>query len=334
MGIYDFLCLPKWEGTKVQEELHHNKRPTLQRLLFYCTPPAAADVVIPNPTLEDLAVTTPNTKVLAKADASKKRRASTSWSSSSYVAKRNRFATTHSSSGSSRPNLFDEYIDDEESDDDPNACVEIPLITPIRSDATIPLGGNQGEGYAPSATEGSRGKSIADDCADIPSGSVSRPRGSTGSSSSVQDTAGDAIDKDFFLSLPGPYYANYPKDDIIGGSYEISLIDPFPTPGEMAQIEALSDEQLSRKMSILHCLIMSHGGELLARYRGLIKFHNDHVFYLKKQVTGLNEKVTASDVAFIKAKGKSKDRYKHSLAEKDAEILRLKASPPKFASFF
>ncbi|GKA89549.1 hypothetical protein Tco_0811361, partial [Tanacetum coccineum] len=55
MGIYDFLCLPEWTGAKVQEEPHLDVRPTLQRLLFYCTPPDAANVVIPNPTLEDLA---------------------------------------------------------------------------------------------------------------------------------------------------------------------------------------------------------------------------------------------------------------------------------------
>ncbi|GKE46550.1 hypothetical protein Tco_1477808, partial [Tanacetum coccineum] len=95
-------------GTKVQEELHHNKRLTLQRLPFYFTHHAAANAAIPDPTLEDLAATTPNTKVLAKAKASKKRKAS--------------------SSG-----------DGEESDDDPYACVEIPLITPIRFAATIPL---------------------------------------------------------------------------------------------------------------------------------------------------------------------------------------------------
>nr|GFD07345.1 hypothetical protein [Tanacetum cinerariifolium] len=28
------------------------------------------------------------------------------------------------------------------------------------------------------------------------------------------------------------------------------------------------------------------------------------------------------------------ESYKHSLAEKDAKILRLKSSPPEFASFF
>nr|GEW20141.1 hypothetical protein [Tanacetum cinerariifolium] len=39
MGIYDFLCLPEWTGAEVQEEPYLDVRSTLQRLLFYCTPP-------------------------------------------------------------------------------------------------------------------------------------------------------------------------------------------------------------------------------------------------------------------------------------------------------
>ncbi|GJS85964.1 hypothetical protein Tco_0752505 [Tanacetum coccineum] len=38
------------------------------RLPFYCTHPTTADAVILAPTLEDLAATTPSTKVLAKAE--------------------------------------------------------------------------------------------------------------------------------------------------------------------------------------------------------------------------------------------------------------------------
>ncbi|GKG58761.1 hypothetical protein Tco_0594531, partial [Tanacetum coccineum] len=63
MGIHDFLCLPEWTRTEVQEELHHDIRPTLQRLLFYCTPPATVDVAIPDPTSEDLAAGMPSAKV-------------------------------------------------------------------------------------------------------------------------------------------------------------------------------------------------------------------------------------------------------------------------------
>nr|GEX36715.1 hypothetical protein [Tanacetum cinerariifolium] len=70
MGIHDFLYLPEWTGSEVQEEIHHNVRPTLQRLPFYCTPTAAPNVVIIGHTQEDLDAATPSTKVLAKAEAS------------------------------------------------------------------------------------------------------------------------------------------------------------------------------------------------------------------------------------------------------------------------
>ncbi|GKF80161.1 hypothetical protein Tco_0238763, partial [Tanacetum coccineum] len=50
MGIHDFLCLPEWTGVEVQEEPHLDVRSTLQRLPFYCTPPAVVDAVISEPT--------------------------------------------------------------------------------------------------------------------------------------------------------------------------------------------------------------------------------------------------------------------------------------------
>nr|GEW35974.1 hypothetical protein [Tanacetum cinerariifolium] len=118
--------------------------------MIFCACLSGLDQTIPAPTPEDLVAANPNTKVLAKAEASKKQRASTSGSAPSQVAKRTRSATTHSSKSSARPNLFDDNDgDDEESDDDDDTCVEIPLITPIHSAATIGLGGNQGGGSTP-----------------------------------------------------------------------------------------------------------------------------------------------------------------------------------------
>ncbi|GKA88789.1 hypothetical protein Tco_0810553 [Tanacetum coccineum] len=110
-------------------------------------------------------------------------------------------------------------------------------------------------------------------------------------------------------------------------------------------------------MSVVHCLMMSLGGELLAQYRGLLKSHHEYV----QSVTDLNDKVLSSDVAFVKDKAKGKDRKKkikslsksldqltakvshlsfdlnqsrNVVAQKDAEVLRLRAFPPEFASFF
>ncbi|GJR80548.1 hypothetical protein Tco_0151333 [Tanacetum coccineum] len=58
------------------------------RLPFYYAPPAAADVAISDPTPVDLATGTPSAKVIANAEASKKRKASTSGLALSHVAKR------------------------------------------------------------------------------------------------------------------------------------------------------------------------------------------------------------------------------------------------------
>ncbi|GKD49558.1 hypothetical protein Tco_1278534 [Tanacetum coccineum] len=149
MGINDFLCLPEWTGDEVQEEPHLDVRPTLQRLPFYCTPPAAADAVIPDTTLEDLVVGTPSFKILAKAEASQKRKASTSRATSRRVAKRTRSALAQSSGSTTHPSLL---VDN--SDDDDDACVEIPLVNPIQSAAVIPSSRNQGGISASPAAEG------------------------------------------------------------------------------------------------------------------------------------------------------------------------------------
>ncbi|GJY27670.1 hypothetical protein Tco_0403437 [Tanacetum coccineum] len=160
MGIHDFLCLPE--------------------LPFYCTSPAAVDVVIPNPTLEDLVVGTLSSNILAKDEASQKRKASTSSTTLSHVAKCTRSALAQSSGITIRPSLFVGDSDDE-SDGDDDACVEIPLVTPLRSAAVISSLRNQD----------SRGKGIMVDDAATPSI--------------------DAIHADFFPFYAGPYYATYPQ---------------------------------------------------------------------------------------------------------------------------
>ncbi|GJW73355.1 hypothetical protein Tco_0132725, partial [Tanacetum coccineum] len=217
---------------------------------------------------------------------------------------------------------------------------------------------------------------------------------------------------DVFPFSPGPYYATYLEGGVVWNcefsheewdaphqptltiltkkvfkdpSIGKTMVNQFPTPGEMVRIEALSSDQLTTKMSVLHCLMMSHGGELLARYRGLLQSYHEYVQStdsrlkgyqekfasltglksqvpgLQRQIAGLNDKLSTFDAAFSKSKAKGKERKKKikSLtktldqlnvdvvrlsttlnqatileAEKDEEILWLKASPPEFVSFF
>ncbi|GKB54123.1 hypothetical protein Tco_0904876 [Tanacetum coccineum] len=308
-------------------------QPTFLRLPFYYTPPAAPDAVIPGPTQEDLAASTPSTKVLAKAEASKKRRASTFGTTLSQVAKRSRSATARSSGSFVRPNLLDDdYSVDDESDDDDDACVEIPLITHIRSAATI--------------------------LDDVVAGSYE-------------------VSREEWDGLHQPILSILTQEVFKDPNVCKTVVDQILTHRERVRIEALINDCLAGKISVLHCLMMSHGGELLARYICLLKTHHEYVQSansslnsfqqrltsfqgLESQVFGLNKlnglTVEAAHLASDLNQSRRSDAqqgyqivvaqtylgdiyaliegYKHSLVEKDVEILRLKASPIEFVSFF
>ncbi|GJS31290.1 hypothetical protein Tco_0491910 [Tanacetum coccineum] len=376
------------------------------------TPPAAADVAISDPTPKDLTAGTPSVKVMAKAEAFNKRKAFTFGSALSHVSMCTRSTTAYSSGSTSRSSLFVQDTNDDESDDE-NSCIEIRCLFP--SDLLLlsrlsRLEGTRARVLFPPllkviATKvfapplglhlllaysipyyfcfiDFRGKAIMSDATNVPSKGVGRSQAFIDSTPASRDPIGDAIDRDFFPFAPRPYYATYPEDGVVFGSYEVSLeewygphyptlnilikemfkdpsvcktaVDQFLTPMEMVWIESLFNDRLFRKMSVLHCLIMSYRGELLAQYRGLLKSHGEYV-------AALNDKVTAFDAVFVKVKTKGKDRKKkikslsrsldHATAKvtrlssnlnqarnieakKDAEILRFRASPPEFASFF
>ncbi|GKD06550.1 hypothetical protein Tco_1181524, partial [Tanacetum coccineum] len=287
-----------------------------------------------DPTLKDLVASTPSSNIVAKAEASQKRKASTSGATSSHVAKRTRSALAQSSSSTTRPSLF--VGDDDEIDD---ACVEITLITPLHSAAVIPSLGNQGRSFAAPTAEGSnpqdsRGKGVMVDVAAAPSAGASRSRPSSGPAPSFRNVSGDAIhmtSSSFLLVLTMPLII---WTVLLG----ITIVDQFPTPGEMVRVESLSDDQLTAKMSVMH-------------------WFTD----VRMVVSGLNDKLSSSDASFTKSKAKGKERKKkiksltksvdnlHSevaclfvalnqatvlKTEKDEEILRLKTIPLEFSSFF
>ncbi|GKC41437.1 hypothetical protein Tco_1059159, partial [Tanacetum coccineum] len=68
------------------------------------------------------------------------------------------------------------------------------------------------------------------------------------------------------------------------------VVDQFPTPGEMVRVEGLSDDQLTAKISVLHCMMMSHSGEILARYHGLNQSHHEYVLSTDSRLKGYEEK--------------------------------------------
>nr|GFD00622.1 hypothetical protein [Tanacetum cinerariifolium] len=140
--------------------------------------------------------------------------------------KRTASAMTHSSESSTQPNLFDDNDSDDEESDDDDSCVKIPLITHIRSAATIHVEGNQSGGSVPSIAEGlsncdSRGKAIMDDVVDTPSGNADRSSALTGPTLASQDPTSDAINREFYPFSLSPYYVAYREDDVVACSYEI-----------------------------------------------------------------------------------------------------------------
>ncbi|GKE35300.1 hypothetical protein Tco_1454622, partial [Tanacetum coccineum] len=255
---------------------------------------------------------------------------------------------------------------DDESDGD-DACVEILLVTPIRSAAVIPSSGNHGGSSAAPAAEGpdtrGMGNGIMVDDVTVPLVGVSLPRPSLGPTSSFRDVFGDVIHTDFFPFSDSPYYAAYPEGGV-AGNYEFTreewdapyqltfrvltkdvfkdpvvcktVVDQFPTAGEMVRFKALSEDQLTAKMSVLHCIMMSHGGEILDRYRGLLQSHNEYIQSTdSRQVAGLNDKISSFDAAFSKSKAKGKERKKKIKSiTKSLDQLNAEATPPEFASFF
>nr|GEX25885.1 hypothetical protein [Tanacetum cinerariifolium] len=224
------------------------------------------------------------------------RKASTSGATSSHVDKRTRSVLAQSSGITTRPSLF--VGDDDESDDDDNACVEIPLVTTLRSTDVIPSSWNQGGSFVAPAAEGSNTRGM------------------------------------FLVILFIQTSSFFPLVFIMPHITRTVLLGTFPTPSEMVRVESLSDDQLSTKMSVLHCMMMSHGGELLARYRRLNQSHHEYVLStdsrlkgyeekvakmtglglqvsaLKKQVSRLNDKLSSSDASFEKSKIKGKEMKK------------------------
>nr|GEV27564.1 hypothetical protein [Tanacetum cinerariifolium] len=216
---------------------------------------------------------------------------------------------------------------------------------------------------------------MANDAA-TPSIGVSRSKPSSSHAPLFRDVFGDAIHVDFFPFYYGPYYATYPEGGIAETcefTHEEWDAPYWPTFRFMTK-EVFKDPAIS----VLHCKMMSHSGELLPRYHGLNQSHHEYVlsadsrlkgyeekvasltglelqvYTLKKQVSRLNEKLCSSDASFAKSKAKGKEKKKKikSLtkssdnlhvevarlyadlnratvleAEKDEEILRLKATP-------
>nr|GFA11188.1 hypothetical protein [Tanacetum cinerariifolium] len=120
MSIYDFLCTPSLNNVTVREEPHGLDTSILDRVVDRTTSPTPSGTTIPRASLEELAVTLPDRKVVTKADNASKRKASTGPEISSNATRRIRSSKKGSGVGPSRQAAGDgvKQDDDGTPDDD------------------------------------------------------------------------------------------------------------------------------------------------------------------------------------------------------------------------
>ncbi|GKC67515.1 hypothetical protein Tco_1100113 [Tanacetum coccineum] len=219
---------------------------------------------------------------------------------------------------------------DNESDGDDDACVEISLVNPLRSAAVIPSSGNQGRSFtAPPAAEGPNTRDSRGMCPEMPFMWISS------------------------LFSAGPYYATYPQDGAAGNceftreewdapyrpTFRVltkeffkdptvckTMVDQFPTLGEMVRVEALSEDQLTAKMSSADSRLKGYEEKVTGAAGLELQERKKKIKSLTKSLDNLHAKVARLSVALNQATVLE--------AEKDEEILRLKTTPLEFASFF
>nr|GEV76042.1 hypothetical protein [Tanacetum cinerariifolium] len=87
MSIYDFICMPSLDQTKLSEEPHDLGIPLQERVVDHTTAPAPPGTAVHAATLEEIVVTRPDHEVVTKAKNATNRKASTRSKVSTNVAK-------------------------------------------------------------------------------------------------------------------------------------------------------------------------------------------------------------------------------------------------------
>ncbi|GJR50211.1 hypothetical protein Tco_1400732 [Tanacetum coccineum] len=158
----------------------------------------------------------------------------------------------------------------------------------------------------------------------------------------VSNTAGDVLERDLLSFVPGPYYIPYPYDENNGCEsppytkddwdeiHGVNLglrrkelykdpkvcrtaIDRFPTPAEIHRLHELSSAELSDRMSVLQCQLITHGRAFHARY--------DHSL---REVERLAKRY-AQQTQIIKKQNANLKQHKESVVHANEEVSGLKA---------
>nr|GEY74968.1 hypothetical protein [Tanacetum cinerariifolium] len=295
IGIHDFQYLPEWTDSEVQEDPYHDVRPTIQWLLFYCTLFAAIGAAVPNLTLEELAVSNPSAKVIAKAEASQKRKSSNFGYALSHVTKRTRVEALLP------PPLKPKYP-------------RKGIMTDTDAAAAPSVGASLlrvSSGYAPSFRE-LFGDAIHRDFFPFSSGPcyATCPEGGIAVNYEFTCKEWDAPHQPTLKVLTKKVF----KDPSVCKT----VVDQFPTPEEIVRIEALSFDQLTRLTGLNDKLFTSDAS--FTKSKANRKEKKKKIKSLTKSLDNFHAEVAClfSDLNWATVLE----------AKKDEEILRLKTTPP------
>ncbi|GJZ39319.1 hypothetical protein Tco_0585882, partial [Tanacetum coccineum] len=275
--------------SKVREEAHALGTPFLGRVVDHTTEPAPTGIAIPPATLEEIVVTQPDHGVVTKAKNTTKRKASTRPKVSTNVTKKTKVGKKNPRVGSgdgSEQDDDDTFDDGVQSADIGSAADDFKHSDDIGQVSTAtniePSKGLRRETRASSqVSHGANGDThhrVEEDVhaldfgRDAPVSHVTEPTDTNfGVDETEQEEDGyigyEGGDKDF----PDGYYMPYPYEEGSNPKVCKTAIERFPTPAEIRQMETLSQEELTGRVSVLQCQLMSHMGELSARYDHVIR---------------------------------------------------------------
>ncbi|GKB14661.1 hypothetical protein Tco_0848584 [Tanacetum coccineum] len=338
MSIHDFLCMPSLEKATVREEPHGLGTSILGRVVDRTTPPATAGTAIPHASPEEIVVTRPDPNRVSGAG-------------SSGLAAGDGVERTDDGTldDDDQRDGLEFAVEDVGNLNDVGQDKEVEAHAELFGDVrrTTQASSHASHGVDGVAFSPAQEAVPAPDAQPLDTSAGADEVASDGHVDSyfdarVSNTAGDVIERDLLPFAPGPYYLPYPyeendgcesppytKDDwdeIHGVNLGLrkkelykdpqvcrTAIDRFPTPAEIHRLHDLSSAELSDRMSVLQCQLITHGRAFHARY--------DHSL---REVERLAKRC-AQQTQIIKKQTAELKQHKESAARASEEVSGLKA---------
>ncbi|GKB94473.1 hypothetical protein Tco_0980610 [Tanacetum coccineum] len=329
MSIHDFLCMPSLDKVTIREEPHGLDTSILGRGVEHTTSPTPAGTAIPRASLEEIVVTRPDHKVVTKADHVAKRKASTRPEISTNAAKKTRSSKKGSGAGSSGQSAIDgvEQVDDgtlgdddDQHDDTEFAMEGIESLNDVSQDKEVEPR-TELSGGVRRATRASFHAShgISEDA----SPHVQEAAPAPDAQPLDVDAGVDEIASDEGSGSESPPYTKDNWEEIHGVNLGLqrkelykdpkvcrTALDRFPTPAETHRLRELSLVELSDRMSVLQCQLITHGSMLNARYDHSLR----NIEHLSKQC--------AQQTQTIKKQNADLKQQKESTIRANEEVSR------------